>query len=141
MALINCPECGKEISDTAVSCPHCGYGINQAPVVTTQKKSNAIPAFLLICFLIAGCICFYKANENNQEIEIKKTLYDMSSLASDLSGSIDSTIDSVSYGWKLEKLQRTKFIFLAITGACALGSCICIIIIANNNKTNKRINK
>lgn len=24
MALIRCPECGKEISDKAVSCPHCG---------------------------------------------------------------------------------------------------------------------
>ena len=25
MALINCKECGREISDTADSCPHCGY--------------------------------------------------------------------------------------------------------------------
>lgn len=25
MALINCPECGKEISDKAVNCPSCGY--------------------------------------------------------------------------------------------------------------------
>ena len=25
MALINCPECGKEISDMADSCPNCGY--------------------------------------------------------------------------------------------------------------------
>lgn len=25
MALINCPECGKEISDKAKSCPNCGY--------------------------------------------------------------------------------------------------------------------
>ena len=24
MALINCPECGKEISDRVVSCPNCG---------------------------------------------------------------------------------------------------------------------
>lgn len=24
MALIKCPECGKEISDKAVACPHCG---------------------------------------------------------------------------------------------------------------------
>ncbi len=27
MALINCPECNKEISDKANSCPHCGYPI------------------------------------------------------------------------------------------------------------------
>lgn len=25
MALIQCPECGKEISDKVVACPHCGY--------------------------------------------------------------------------------------------------------------------
>jgi ribosomal protein L37E len=25
MALIECRECGKKISDTAPSCPHCGY--------------------------------------------------------------------------------------------------------------------
>lgn len=27
MALINCPECGKEISDKATSCPNCGAPI------------------------------------------------------------------------------------------------------------------
>lgn len=27
MALIKCPECGKEISDVAVKCPNCGYPI------------------------------------------------------------------------------------------------------------------
>ena len=27
MALIKCPECGKEISDAAESCPNCGYPI------------------------------------------------------------------------------------------------------------------
>lgn len=25
MALINCPECGKEISDKSKQCIHCGY--------------------------------------------------------------------------------------------------------------------
>ncbi len=29
MALINCPECGKEISDKAVSCTSCGYPITE----------------------------------------------------------------------------------------------------------------
>ena len=28
MALIKCPECGKEISDTAKNCPNCGYTIH-----------------------------------------------------------------------------------------------------------------
>ncbi len=27
MALVPCPECGREISDQALACPHCGYPI------------------------------------------------------------------------------------------------------------------
>lgn len=27
MALIKCPECGREVSDRAGSCPVCGYPI------------------------------------------------------------------------------------------------------------------
>lgn len=29
MALIKCPECGKEISDKAVSCPNCGAEVKK----------------------------------------------------------------------------------------------------------------
>ncbi|MDY3988801.1 MAG: zinc ribbon domain-containing protein [Massilioclostridium sp.] len=34
MALITCPECGKEISDQANSCPNCGY-----PTASNQMKN------------------------------------------------------------------------------------------------------
>ena len=30
MSMINCPDCGKEISDKAVSCPNCGYPLSQS---------------------------------------------------------------------------------------------------------------
>ena len=36
MALIRCPECGKEISDKASACIHCGYPL----VNDRQEKSN-----------------------------------------------------------------------------------------------------
>lgn len=32
MALIKCPECGKEISDKATACPNCGYPIDGKPI-------------------------------------------------------------------------------------------------------------
>lgn len=35
MALINCPECGKEISDKAASCPNCGF-----PVKVNKASEN-----------------------------------------------------------------------------------------------------
>lgn len=41
MALINCPECGKEISDRARECPNCGYPINE--YVLEQKIKNYTP--------------------------------------------------------------------------------------------------
>ena len=41
MALINCPECNKEISDTAPSCPNCGYVLKKHPVQITQSAPTA----------------------------------------------------------------------------------------------------
>lgn len=29
MALITCPECNHEVSDTALACPHCGYQVKK----------------------------------------------------------------------------------------------------------------
>lgn len=29
MALIDCPECGKSVSDSAESCPQCGYAVRR----------------------------------------------------------------------------------------------------------------
>ena len=41
MALIKCPECGREISDKAASCPNCGtpIGNKKIPVHFERKKS------------------------------------------------------------------------------------------------------
>lgn len=36
MALINCPECNKEVSDKAEACPNCGFGV--AKHIERQKK-------------------------------------------------------------------------------------------------------
>ena len=30
MALIKCPECGRDVSNAAASCPFCGYPIREA---------------------------------------------------------------------------------------------------------------
>lgn len=38
MALIKCPECGKEISDKASACIHCGF-----PLSTTPQSINQHP--------------------------------------------------------------------------------------------------
>lgn len=42
MALIKCPECGKEISASASACPHCGYPIKEAKPVTYETTTVKI---------------------------------------------------------------------------------------------------
>lgn len=43
MALINCPECSKEVSDRAATCIHCGYPLqSQHAVQSIASKSKKI---------------------------------------------------------------------------------------------------
>lgn len=59
MALIKCPDCGKEVSDIAPSCPNCGRPINlqnhspaqsQPPNKKTSPIAMGCLVFLLIVF-------------------------------------------------------------------------------------------
>lgn len=40
MALIECPDCYKQISDSAISCPHCGFILTRE-IIATQKEAKA----------------------------------------------------------------------------------------------------
>ena len=42
MALMNCPECGGQVSDKAHACPHCGY-----PIQDLGKKGPELPEVCL----------------------------------------------------------------------------------------------
>ena len=89
MALIECIECGKEISDQAASCPHCGYrdeeSVASEPqnveasdgVKPAQTDPFAVATFaagmgglliLPILFIPVGYICaivsYYKLKDN-----------------------------------------------------------------------------
>lgn len=39
MALIKCPECGKEVSDKAPTCPHCGCPLSDELVIERATKT------------------------------------------------------------------------------------------------------
>ncbi len=53
MALINCPECSKEISDTVKKCPNCGYKF---------KKKKSIVFWIIIAvvvLIVLGVVGFF----------------------------------------------------------------------------------
>lgn len=53
MSMINCPECGKEISSKATSCPYCGCPIDEYEV----DKDTIIGAVIcMMLSLVAGLI-------------------------------------------------------------------------------------
>ncbi len=40
MALIQCPECGSQVSDKALSCPRCGYPMSSAEKPRKSPKTS-----------------------------------------------------------------------------------------------------
>lgn len=58
MALMKCPECGKEVSSAAASCPSCGHPNSAQSQVTAQalvrKWSPGIAAVLSLVIPGAG---------------------------------------------------------------------------------------
>jgi hypothetical protein len=56
MPLINCPECGAQVSDKAVSCPSCGHPMNAVAggglLKTFGWMSIAIIALIVALFAL-----------------------------------------------------------------------------------------
>ncbi len=95
MALINCDECGKEISDSASSCPGCGapvaaakpkkgdivpYTDQEVAVMLSKKKKTSHLLHVILSFFTAGIwiiawliIAISNSSENSKiESKIKK---------------------------------------------------------------------
>jgi hypothetical protein len=56
MALIKCPECGKEISDKAASCPHCGIPNANAKKWYQENSPQMVGLMILGFIFLAICI-------------------------------------------------------------------------------------
>lgn len=60
MAMINCPECGREISSEAKVCPNCGCPSKNTDEKKRQNR-NWIIATLCIIAVCFGCFFGFKA--------------------------------------------------------------------------------
>jgi hypothetical protein len=54
MALMQCPECTKEISSSAIACPSCGYPLQKQ---SSEPQFEAWRKRRLIGFLILSIVC------------------------------------------------------------------------------------
>lgn len=64
MALVQCPECGKDVSSEAVGCPHCGYAL-----VRPKKNGKAGCGFWILLGVIGiffGLFILYSIGNNMQ---------------------------------------------------------------------------
>ena len=73
MALVKCPECGKEISSQLKKCNNCGYKLKQ--VDKKKIKKFGIIGVILTVLVIVGVIVGINISKNNQE-KIDKEYHD-----------------------------------------------------------------
>lgn len=62
MALINCQNCGKQISDKSINCIHCGGSQRSSSTMNKLELYKKLPKIViigLILLLILGFIFLY----------------------------------------------------------------------------------
>ncbi|MDO5562202.1 MAG: zinc ribbon domain-containing protein [Synergistaceae bacterium] len=86
MAMIKCPECGKEISDSAEVCPNCGKSMKKiaSPSQVKPQKGGKMKKVFISIFVILICLMLFgmllgddeKSSKNNspakQEVSAPK---------------------------------------------------------------------
>lgn len=63
MAMIKCPECGKEISDHAKVCPECGFAIKKK----SGKVILIVAIAIIVLVIVSIAIVFIHRNKEKQE--------------------------------------------------------------------------
>jgi hypothetical protein len=71
MALINCPSCGKDISEEAKRCPHCNRRI---------KKNKFILPVIIVILLLIVCVGVFYGTKQYQKIQAEKRQVQIESL-------------------------------------------------------------
>ena len=91
MSLINCPECGKEISDQAKECKYCGYPIKT--LKNTKKTTNIKIIAVILAFVFVVTFFFitkhhklrpYEISYNNEIISYYESEDEISKLPSSI---------------------------------------------------------
>ena len=74
MALINCPECGREISSLSKTCIHCGYPLEEE-IANLQKDICLIDGEKYDLSQFKKRLCSADLEDKNQTNQIVRDLY------------------------------------------------------------------
>ncbi len=140
MALVKCPECGREkVSDKALACPDCGFGLKE--YFENKNNLNVLAEADSINYedaqkIEADCINKEWEERNRREEERLKSLSQLDSRKdATKQDAMDRARWEAQYNAKIkEQKQVKKMIIAAISGIIVIG--IIIYIIGNPNKTN-----
>lgn len=72
MALIKCPECGKEVSDKASTCIHCGYPLSESTQQRPQPQTVSQPVQSVYRPVASRGFYVYSAHDGNVHLECGK---------------------------------------------------------------------
>jgi hypothetical protein len=74
MALVDCKECSKQISDRAEACPRCGAPVTRAKIKATGKTTKSeIWMFLGLMLFIGWLIFQFSSATDNKSAEDHKS--------------------------------------------------------------------
>lgn len=109
MALIRCPECKKQISETAESCSRCGYKVTPEEVAEIKKKKQVwklgcailFLAFFILTFIsmTQDCSSLYKAAKQTNTSTYQTTIrihVDIDTLVNRSASYVDSVLGKPS---------------------------------------------
>lgn len=112
MALVNCPECNKEISDTCKECPNCGYKFKKIDV---KNKANNILNFkisakagiliIIAIFAICGIVAFNNYSAKSSTQNQNKNNYNYQQEIKKLDEKIAACDDALKYADTLKDSQ------------------------------------
>ncbi len=150
MALYNCPECKKEISEAAKKCPHCGYSLKNGGVIKkVNMKKILIPVGIFILFVTLAAVLYtvlkptdsekiikyIESGEYEKAEEIYLKLADNAAETNEIEKNLISKIAAIYTSYKEEKIsaeEATK----QITNIKAMSVSDDVIKNANEAATN-----
>ncbi|MEE1493108.1 MAG: zinc ribbon domain-containing protein [Massilioclostridium sp.] len=72
MALIICPECGKEVSNQAKTCPNCGYSMNTSTLKSKSYKKRILISIFSLAIIILIILVFILINQKQKEFTFRQ---------------------------------------------------------------------